>query len=192
MYIDPRSHTITLSGPTMGTRFAVQIAKDALSDTSRLLHALQTCVDAIDRQMSPWIATSNINQFNELPVGTTIKIPNQFLEVLTEAIKIEAASGGAFSPAVAPSVNYWGFSAGQARAGQTPDRTVSLSSAITVDIEKSIATKTKPIEIDLCGIAKGYGVDELARVLRVSGIGDFVVSIDGEVSAAGKHPSGSS
>jgi thiamine biosynthesis lipoprotein len=174
----------------MGTRFAVQIAKDALSDTTRLLHALQTCVDAIDRQMSPWIATSNINQFNASTVGVDIQIPEQFLAVLTEAIKIEAASGGAFSPAVAPNVKYWGFSAGQARAGQAPDGTVSLHSTITLDIEKSTATKAGPVEIDLCGIAKGYGVDQLARVLRAFNLHDFVASIDGEVSAAGKHPNG--
>lgn len=50
--------------------------------------------------------------------------------------------------------------------------------------------KRVPITLDLNGIAKGFGVDELARVLSAHGVRHYLVAIDGEVRAAGGRPDG--
>ena len=47
------------------------------------------------------------------------------------------------------------------------------------------------VALDLCGIAKGFGVDELARVLDRHGVGSWLVGIDGEMRARGCRPDGS-
>jgi len=41
---------------------------------------------------------------------------------------------------------------------------------------------------DLSGIAKGYGVDQVARVMEAEGLADYMVEIGGEVRAAGRNP----
>jgi thiamine biosynthesis lipoprotein len=52
--------------------------------------------------------------------------------------------------------------------------------------ENNHLKKTKPgITLDLGSIAKGYGVDAVARLLTQSGIDDFLVEIGGELYGSG-------
>jgi len=48
-----------------------------------------------------------------------------------------------------------------------------------------LVKKKAAVSLDLASIAKGYGVDQVAGVLRGMGIEDFLVEIGGEVFAAG-------
>ena len=50
--------------------------------------------------------------------------------------------------------------------------------------------KKEAIALDLSGIAKGYGVDALARSLDRFGITSYLVGIDGEMRAKGQKPDG--
>jgi thiamine biosynthesis lipoprotein len=52
------------------------------------------------------------------------------------------------------------------------------------------ARKRVPITLDLNGIAKGYGVDRLAEILRDHGIANDLVGIGGEMRAFGLRPDG--
>jgi thiamine biosynthesis lipoprotein len=45
--------------------------------------------------------------------------------------------------------------------------------------------------VDLSSIAKGFGVDQIAKLLRDNGFTDFIVEIGGEVVASGKTKGGS-
>jgi thiamine biosynthesis lipoprotein len=45
--------------------------------------------------------------------------------------------------------------------------------------------------LDLSGIAKGYGVDEMARVMEAFAVPSWLVGIDGEMRAKGLKPGGS-
>jgi thiamine biosynthesis lipoprotein len=50
--------------------------------------------------------------------------------------------------------------------------------------------KTGPVQIDLSGIAKGYGVDVLAQTLRGAGVTAALCGLDGELVAIGQRPDG--
>ena len=50
--------------------------------------------------------------------------------------------------------------------------------------------KPVPVCLDLAGIAKGYGVDQLALCLDRWGIASYLVGIDGELRARGCKPGG--
>jgi thiamine biosynthesis lipoprotein len=60
-----------------------------------------------------------------------------------------------------------------------------------IDAARCRARKLAPVALDLCGIAKGFGVDELARVLDRHGIAAWLVGIDGEMRSRGGKPDGS-
>ncbi len=47
-----------------------------------------------------------------------------------------------------------------------------------------------PLRLDLSAIAKGFGVDELARVMTEFGVSSWLVGIDGELRAAGRKAAG--
>jgi FAD:protein FMN transferase len=62
---------------------------------------------------------------------------------------------------------------------------------LEIDVVERQARKHGPVSLDLCGIAKGFGVDELARVLDRHGIDSWLVGIDGEMRSRGGKPDGS-
>ena len=74
-----------------------------------------------------------------------------------------------------------------------PERTrpyPAVDELLEIDVAGCRARKHGPLALDLCGIAKGFGVDELARVLARHGIGSWLVGIDGEMRARGSKPGG--
>lgn len=182
----------TLSGATMGTRYvAVFYAPETMS-TERLDAALFEAVDRVDRQMSIWKPESDLNRLNAAAVGDWVALPGELMTVLAESLRIGRASNGAFDIGVGDLVAAWGFGPGgrQADPGRVATARVRATEALTLDIAGGLARKTAPLSLDLCGIAKGFGVDEMARVMDAFGIRCWLVGIDGEMRARGAKPGG--
>nr|WP_319528271.1 FAD:protein FMN transferase [Pseudomonas laurentiana] len=184
----------SLNGETMGTRYSAVFYAPVGQDTSVLHARLFQAVDAVDQQMSTWKPDSALMRLNALPVGEWMEIPDALLWVLSTALRIEHESQGAFDIGVGDLVNAWGFGAGgqsaevlAANGGQTRHR---ASAALEIDFSTQRVRKRLPITLDLNGIAKGFGVDQLAHCLEQAGIKHYLVGIDGEMRAAGHKPSG--
>ena len=185
-----------LNGPTMGTRYAAVFFAPAGLDTAPVAEALQAAVDAVDRQMSTWKPDSDLCRFNRAAPGQWIALPDELLAVIAAALEVERQSAGAFDAGVADAVDAWGFGP----AGAAPDkaRIAALAArprqrtADCVEFDRAAgrARKHAPVSLDLSGIAKGFGVDQLALCLRQFGIGRSLVSIDGEIRAGGPKPDG--
>ncbi|MCP3969527.1 MAG: FAD:protein FMN transferase [Rhodobacteraceae bacterium] len=178
----------SLSGPTMGTRFAARFLAPPGARTDGLQQALQAAVDRVDQQMSPWIETSAVNQINRANIGDWIAVPPQTREVLAAAVEIEKQSGGAFRINVGDHVKHWGFGPDPENTQKPPFDTRPAQACF--HSETTRIRKLNSTQIDLCGIAKGYGVDQLAIVMQDRGINDYLVSIDGELRCAGSPGSG--
>ena len=181
-----------LNGPTMGTRWSAIAHCPRGVDPVPLRAALATAVDEIDRQMSPRKPESDLMQLNRAPLRTWVEVPAHLLNVLDAGLRIGRASDCAFDIGMGDAICAWGFSGSEADA----DRIRSALHAqrhpahevLEIDLENFRVRKHAPIEIDLCGIAKGYGVDRLAEATRAFGIEHALVSIDGELRAIGDLP----
>lgn len=75
--------------------------------------------------------------------------------------------------------------------GPVPSPCRPIDELLEVDVARGRARRLADVAFDLCGIAKGFGVDELARVLDRHRIGAWLVGIDGELRARGCKPDGS-
>ncbi|WP_281647260.1 FAD:protein FMN transferase [Parendozoicomonas sp. Alg238-R29] len=62
--------------------------------------------------------------------------------------------------------------------------------SLILDRKNRTITKSKPVFVDLSSIAKGYGVDQVARVLEQSGLTSYMVEVGGEVRLRGKKSGG--
>lgn len=186
-----------LSGPTMGTRYSAVFFAPADADIEALNTALFAAVDRVDRQMSTWKPESDLNRLNAAPVGDWIMIPRELTTVLAASLRIGRASNGAFDIGVGDLVAAWGF--GAAGPGPDAERIAALAgqarpattTALELDEAGRRARKRAPLSLDLSGIAKGYGVDEMARVMEAFAIPSWLVGIDGEMRAKGRKPDGS-
>ncbi|NDW32316.1 MULTISPECIES: FAD:protein FMN transferase [Salipiger] len=183
---------VALNGPTMGTRWSALFFTEPEFDKAPVRAALQGAVDEVDRQMSTWNAGSDLMRVNAAPVGEWVAVPAQLAAVLRLGLEIGRASGGAFDIGMGDAVMAWGF--GPEAAAPDGIRTAMAASRRpahdVLEINGEHVRKAAPIALDLNGIAKGYGVDRLAEILRNQGISDGLVGIDGEMRAMGLRPDG--
>ena len=186
----------SLSGQTMGTRYSAVFFAPAGVDERTIGAGLFAAVDLVDRQMSTWKPDSSLSLLNALPEQHWLELPEDIMTVLDTALHVGQQSRGAFDIAVGGLVNAWGFgpSAPQADAqqasalGQRPHH--PAVGGLEVDRAHGRVRKRLPVTLDLSGIAKGYGVDALARCLDGLGITRYLVGIDGEMRAKGLKPDG--
>lgn len=185
-----------LHGSTMGARWSATCDATADVDTHGLEQALAVAVDQVDTQMSPWLPGSDLNRFNHAPPDTWLALPAEILQVLACALNISRLSQAAFDPAVGALVDAWGFGA----ARDAPDA-AAIRAAVSaprrpthevleLDLAVGRARKQAPLQLDLCGIAKGYAVDRMADVLQRHGVRHALVALDGELRAVGSQAGG--
>lgn len=176
----------------MGSRWTARLdCDDTLA--ARLTQSCAAGVERVEAQMSNWRADSDLCRLNAAPVGTWVDLPMELLFVLSKSLEIGSASGGLFDVGVGGLVKAWGFGPAQ---GQADPAAISarlgkpVQGGLELDLDALRARKMAPLEADLSGIAKGYGVDVLAQVLRDHGVTDFLCGLDGELVASGLRPDG--
>ena len=186
----------TLSGSTMGTRYSCVFYVRQGMKLEALAAALFQAVDRIDRQMSTWNPQSDLNRLNAAPIDTWIEVPRELMTVLAASLRIGRTTEGAFDIGVGDIVSAWGFGASAARTDQARKPVAMLTPrpitthVLELDEAGGKVRKTAPLQLDLSGIAKGYGVDEMARVMNQFAIPAWLVGIDGEMRAKGLKPDG--
>lgn len=186
----------TSSGDTMGTRYSAVFYTAFDTNIAALDAALFAAVDRVDRQMSTWKVHSDLNRLNGAPTNTWVDIPHELMAVLEASLRIERATNGAFDIGVGDRVAAWGF--GPAHSTAERDRPLSAScgerraasAILELNRHQGQARKSAPLALDLSGIAKGFGVDEMARVMDEFAIPVWLVGIDGEMRAKGRKPDG--
>lgn len=186
----------TLAGATMGTRYIVRIASLPLGIDAHTLRAeFERLLETVNDQMSNWRAVSEISRFNAGPASSWLEISPDTSTVVDEALGVSRLSGGAFDPTIGPLVDLWGFGPGSAARGIPPRARIEAALATmgfrhvrTKRVPVAIAKGQAGIEVDLSGIAKGFGVDKLAEHLDRKGISDYLVEIGGELRARGHSP----
>jgi len=155
-----------------------------------LKEELERELQKVDASLSMFNPQSTISRINR---GETDEADAMLSEILELSFVINDATDGAFDPTVAPLVNAWGFGF---KSGQLPDSTQvdslrSLVGLSTIHLDKGRLTKDNPLSIlDFSAIAKGYGVDCAAQVLRSHDIKNFMVEIGGEVVTEGVNEKG--
>ena len=139
----------------------------------------------VDASLSMFNPKSTISQINK---GETDETDEMLSEVLQLSYIVNKATDGAFDPTVAPLVNAWGFGfkSGQMPNSSQVDSLLSLVGLFHIQLQDDKLIKDNPLSIlDFSAIAKGYGVDRAADVLRSKGIKNFMVEIGGEVVTEG-------
>lgn len=186
-----------LQGRTMGTQWSVTLLPvEGLQSEGWLQAEIEANLYTINKSMSTYISDSEINRVSAAPVSVPIELSSEMSAVLEEALRISALTDGAYDVTVGPLVTLWGFGPefkGDALPSEG-ERLAALSKvgyeALVLDHASDTLIKREPRELDFSSIAKGYGVDEIARLLSDRGVQHFLVEIGGELRASGVNPQG--
>jgi FAD:protein FMN transferase len=188
---------VAFSGKTMGTTYHIKVVKGIFTHTANLQKKIDARLDQINKSMSTFIKDSEISRFNsDHNAGKKIMISDDFYNVLTVAKKIYEETGGAWDGTVKPLVDLWGFGNGKIR-DTLPEKSqiqellpgVGFNN-IEISPDHYLIKKKASTSLDLASIAKGYGVDQVAALIRDNGIDNFLVEIGGEVFASGYRKDG--
>jgi thiamine biosynthesis lipoprotein len=189
---------VSIEGGTMGTRYHIKWIADQ-SESGELAVQRKAAVDQllvdINQAMSTYIKDSELSLFNNMPSGTEQKVSTPLYELLSIAKDISVASDGAYDVTVGPLINLWGFG---------PDkRVVKAPTQAEIDavrprvghqhlelLADNRIKKNADLYIDLSSIAKGYGVDQVAKLIASFGYTAYLVEIGGELITKGAKPEG--
>jgi len=187
-----REHLI--QGRTMGTTYHVKVVTGDFEDLAGLKEKIDARLLEINHSMSTYQRDSEISRFNDMrAAGRDFEISADFLRVMMTAKTIFELSEGAWDGTVNPLVDLWGFGrAGRQRTAPPKQKIAALMPQIGFKNIQIIPTgalvkKNKFVTLDLSSIAKGYGVDQVARIIHQTGFYNYLVEIGGEIFAAGRR-----
>lgn len=142
----------------------------------------------VDNQFSMFNSQSVVAKLNR---GESPELNSEFCDIFNLARKVSDDTNGAFDITVAPLVNAWGFGF---KHEQTPtkEQVDSLRQLIGYQYVSlngnKIVMQKQGMMLDFSAIAKGYGVDVIARLLEHHDIKNYMVEIGGEITTRGINP----
>jgi len=184
------------TGRTMGTTYSVKLVTGYLQPVSGLQSQIDKRLDDINQSMSTYRDDSEISRFNRLTTaGEKFRVSPDFMRVMQMAQKVFTITDGAWDGTVKPLVDLWGFGTEAIKTVPPPPAVRQRLQAVGFDaiqiVDNRFLVKRKAtVNLDLASIAKGYGVDQIAALLKDDGIENFLVEIGGEVYAAGHRKDG--
>ena len=192
---DHAPEIIKISGSKMGTSYHVTIVADQPAPAD-LADQIDQRLSAVDQSMSTYKSQSELSQFNRLPVSQQAKASDQLWAVLQTSEKIWRESSGAFDPTVGPVVDLWGFGPVVTEDEIPADQEIATAIAnsgfehLLLNRSEQTISKQKTIALDLSAVAKGYAVDQVADLLEMLALPDYLVEVGGEMRLSGTNPEG--
>ncbi len=186
------------SGATMGTTYHIKVVTGYFRNAIFLQTKIDARLEEINKSMSIYIENSEISRFNERTGINKAFYPSiDFMNVMTVAKNLYELTGGAWDGTVKPLISLWGFyaPAGSTKKIPEPNEIVSILSEtglnhIEISKNGSFLKKKACISLDLSSVAKGYGVDAVAKIIKENGFENFLVEIGGEVITSGFRADG--
>jgi len=176
-----------IKGESMGTSYSINVLGDERIEQDRIDRRLVEINDTF----STWREDSELSQLNRAPVDEWIDVSSELYSMLKQSVEIYQQTDGYFDPGIGRLIDLWGFGASGGRT-EVPtkekiEQAFEDSSIKYLLMEDGRVKKTRNIHINLSAIAKGYAADEVARLIKMSGIKNFLVEIGGEVVALGSN-----
>lgn len=173
----------TNEGMVFGT-----IYKITYQSKENLKPEIEAALQKVDNSLSPFNKQSVITHVNN---NENMEVDSLFTQVFQLSKEISEETHGAFDITVAPLVNAWGF--GFKNATNVTDAVIdSLQEFVGIDkidlVNGKIVKKDPRVILDCSAIAKGYGVDCVARLLDSKGVKNYMIDIGGELVIKGKNP----
>lgn len=181
---------------TLGTFVQVDICAKS-NDRRKVEKAFEDVwarFEDINVRMNAYNPDSEVAGIKGYTVGTPVAISKDVADVITLSKDISQKTGGLFDITVRPLIDLWNH-AGEEKQEPSYAQIVSAGLRVGSDLieltgDGSLRLLYPGMEIDLGGVAKGYAVDEAARILRSHGFSDFFIDAGGDVYAAGLNLKG--
>ncbi len=153
---------VLLVGPDRG--FLEDAAAQVLEEPVRL-----------EEQLSHYRPDSDISDLNLRAPHESVRLEPLLYDLLTRAMRLAAASEGAFDPACGALIRCWGFFRGRGRLPEADAVREALlhtgCGLLTLDpVHRSVRFGREGVQVHLGAVGKGYALDCMADQLRALGV----------------------
>lgn len=160
-----------------------------------LLRGLWAEFDRVDRVANPFDPDSEVGRLNAAVKAHPVQVSSELFELLELSWWAFRETDGAFDPTVWPLERLWREAASRGRAPEPPEIRgvlvrVGMWRVHWSPDRKGVFFDRPDMALDFGGIAKGYVVDRVARMLESAGVRSYLVQCGGEVAVLGRSPRG--
>lgn len=139
-----------------------------------------------EQTFSHFIDNSEVSTINKLAANVAHDPSPAMKQVLSVASSINRMTRGAFDPAILPLTKHYKSNSSPA----SPDL-VACSKWSCFQISENGVMKTNgSAMMDLCGLAKGWAIDQMSLKLKEAGFTASYVDWGGDIKVSGQHPTG--
>ncbi len=160
------------------------LAREALS-------AAEAALRQVESRMSSWLETSEIGRLNRAGAGEEIPLSPSTRTVLTAARDLWRTTAGAFDVTLRPLIELW-REAGETDRTPGPEAVAAARAASHWDLieilQTSVRKADRSVQVDLGGIAKGYGIDRAIEAMQGTGAIGGMVDVGGDLRLWGTSP----
>ncbi len=171
----------TIEAAMLGT--TMRITSDSPLSAGEMLDVAMEIDSLLKAELSIFNGESLLSKINR---GECDTLTEGLIYNITLADSISRLSDGVYDVTVMPLVKAWGFAREDATKSPNIDSLLKFVGYEKISISDNRLIKSDPrIQLDLNSIAKGYGVDCLARAVEASGAKNYLVDIGGEIVCRG-------
>ncbi|GAB7256228.1 FAD:protein FMN transferase [Polaribacter sp. OB-PA-B3] len=173
----------TFKGAVFGTTYKITY----LNTDENYLEEIDSLFLKMNNSLSTYISDSEISRVNR--DEKNVELDPYFIEVFKKSKRIFKETDGYFDPTVGNLVNAWGFGPKKTKIDLTEaevEKEMQFVGFDKLQLENTIIKKEIPgIYLDFNSIAKGFGIDVVARFLENKNIKNYLVEIGGEIRTKG-------
>ncbi|MGR3311386.1 MAG: FAD:protein FMN transferase [Candidatus Brocadiales bacterium] len=149
----------------------------------------------IENLMSTYKRGSELSRLNRKAFSESVPLTQDTFIVIKKAIEFSRLSGGAFDITCGPLYKLWmdAGKIGRLPANKELKKVLRVVGYKKIDLDvgrRALSFQQNGMELDVGGIAKGYAIDEAAKVLKEHGIESALLDAGGDLYAMGTKPGG--
>ncbi len=171
--------------PLLGTFVNIRVGGLDAGSANELLNRCFAAVAEVHGLMSFQEDGSDVSRLNREGHLRPIRVDARTYEVLQYAAAVSLHSCGIFDVTVAPRVVAGGINR---RPPAVPDPDPAARWSDVRLLEDGYVSFLRPLWIDVSGIAKGYAVDEVVKLLTAANAPQARVNAGGDLAVVGREP----
>lgn len=182
----------SLDTPQTRTVFAMDTVMDLTVYSPSGIEALEICAETIKQLDGLFSATDSKSEIYTSNHNGSANISATTADLVSQALGLCQRTDGALDITIYPVIRSWGFTTDNMQVPDSVQLETLLSSVdySRVSVSDGILVLPEGAMIDLGAVAKGYCGDQLAAIMRESGVTCALMCLGGNIHTVGTKPDG--
>jgi len=175
-----RTYLLNVARQAMACEFEVLLNAGQYPGAADAAIAALDLVEQLEAQLTVYRDTSELVAINRRAARETVAVESRLFDLLSRAVELHAATGGALDITSGPLSKIWGF---YRRQGTMPTAAevaeahalVGSHKLVLDSAHRTIRFQQPGMELNLGAIGKGHALDRAAEVLENAGVRDYCI-----------------